>query len=107
MRQGCIPSPHLFNLYTESVIREAEIEEMGITIGGKLVSNLRYTDDTALCANSQEEAERLIGKVNIIGKSWLLKLNVDKTKLLKIGNMQSYAGVSVDGDEIEVVEQLK
>ena len=45
MRQGCILSPHLFNLYSESVIREVEIEELGIDIGGKLVSNMRYTDD--------------------------------------------------------------
>ena len=78
MRPGCILSPHLFNLYTDSVIREAEIEEMGIKIGGKLVPNLRYADDTALCANSQEEAKRIIGKVNIIGKSRLLKLNVKR-----------------------------
>ena len=57
-----------------------------IKIGGKLVSNLRYADDTALCANSQEVGERQIGKVNIIGKSRLLKLNVKKSKLLlKIG----------------------
>ena len=57
----------------------------------------------------QEEAERLIGKVNIIGKSRLLKLNVKKTKLLIIiiGKMQSDAGVSVDDDEIEVVEHFK
>ena len=41
VRQGCILSPHLFNLCTESVIRDAE---MGIKIGGKLVSNLRYID---------------------------------------------------------------
>ena len=41
---------------------------MGIKIGGKLVSNLRYADDTALCANSLEEAEKLIGKINSIGK---------------------------------------
>ena len=45
VRQGCILSPHLFNLYTESVMREAGIEEMGIKIGGKLVSNLRYAND--------------------------------------------------------------
>ena len=89
------------------MIREAGIEEMGIKIGGKLVSNLRYADDTALCAHSQEEAERLIGKVNIIGKSRLLKLNVKKTKLLKIGKMQCDAGVSVDDEEIEVVEHFK
>ena len=107
VRKGCILSPHLFNLYTESVIGEEEIEEMGIKLGGKLVSNLRYTDDSARCTNSQEEAERLIGKVNIIGKSRLLKINVKKTKLLKIWNMQSDAGLSVDDEEIEVVEHFK
>ena len=96
VRHGCIISPHLFNLYTESVIREADIDEMGINIGGKLVSNLRYSDDTALCANSQEEAERLIGKVNTIGKARLLQLNVKKTKLLKIREIQYDAGVTVD-----------
>ena len=52
--QDRIISAQLFNLYTESVIREADIEEMGIKIGEKLVSNLRYADDTALCTNSQE-----------------------------------------------------
>ena len=89
------------------MIREAEIEEMGIQIGGKLVSNLRYADDTARCANSQEEAERLIGNVNTIGKARLLKSNVKKTKLLKIGKMQSDAGVTVDNELIEVVEYFK
>ena len=96
--QGCIISPHLFNLYTASMIREAGIDEMGIKIGGKLVSNLRYPYDTPLCANSQEEAERLTEKVDTIGQARLLKLNVKKTKLLKIGKMQSDAGVTVDNE---------
>ena len=48
VRQGCM-----------LVTREVEIGEMGIKIGGKLVSNLRYAGNTALCGNSQEEAERL------------------------------------------------
>ena len=50
MRPGCIISPNLFNVYTTSVIREAYIEKWetrsGNKIGGKLVSNLRYADDT-------------------------------------------------------------
>ena len=73
----------------------------------KLVSNLRYADATARCANSQEEAERLIGKVNTIGKARLLKLNVKKTKLLKIGKMQSDAGVTVDNEPIGAGEHFK
>ena len=35
--------------YTEQVMREAEITESGAVIGGRLISNLRYADDTALC----------------------------------------------------------
>ena len=59
MRHSCILSQHLLNLYIDSVIREAEFEELGIKSGGKLAYNLRYTDDTALCAESQEKPERL------------------------------------------------
>ena len=114
MRQGCILSPHLFNLYTESVIREAGIEEMGIKIGGKLVSNLRYADDTALCANSQEEAERLIRKVNIIEKSRLgpteIKCEKDQTSenredAVRCSAMQEFQWMH--DEEIEVVEHFK
>ena len=71
-------APYLLNLYTESVIREAEIEEMGIQIGGKFVCNLRYADDTALCANSQEEAERLIGKRHQHRKSKTTEIKCEK-----------------------------
>ena len=69
-----------------------------------IVVTLLYDDhsiNTALCANYPE---RLIRKVNITGKSRLLKLNVKKTKLLKIGKMQSDAGVAVDDEHIGVVE---
>ena len=107
VRQGCILAPHLFSLYTESVMREAEIEELGVRIGGKLISNLRYADDTALCAQTQEEAEQLLTKVNDAGKERLLKLNVKKTKLLKVGNTQPDATVRVDGEQIEEVEHFK
>ena len=64
------------NFYT------AKIEEIWIK---KLGSNLRHADDTALCAESQEQAERPIGKVSNIVKARLLKLNVKQTKPLKIG----------------------
>ena len=77
------------------------------SIGGKLISNLRYADDTALCAQTQEEAEQLLTKVNDAGKERLLKLNVKKTKLLKVGNTQPDATVRVDGEQIEEVEHFK
>ena len=50
VRQGCILSPCLFNLYTEYIMRNAELEEAqaGIKIAGRNINNLRYADDTTL-----------------------------------------------------------
>ena len=54
VRQGCILSPCLFNLYAEHVMRNAGLEEAqaGIKIAGRNVNNLRYEDDTTLMAES-------------------------------------------------------
>ena len=54
VRQGCILSPCLFNLYTEYIIRNARLDEAqaGIKTSGRNISNLRYADDTTLMAES-------------------------------------------------------
>ena len=55
VRQGCILSPGLFNLYAEYIMRNAGLEEAqaGIKIAGKNINNLRYADDTTLMAESE------------------------------------------------------
>ena len=57
VRQGCILSPCLFNLYAEYVMRHAGLEEAqaGIKIAGRNINNLRYAGDTTLMAESEEE----------------------------------------------------
>ena len=56
VRQGCILSPRLFNLYAEYIMRNAGLEEAqaGIKIAGRNVNNLKYADDTTLMAESEE-----------------------------------------------------
>ena len=60
--QGCILSPCLFNFYAEYIMRNAGLEEAqaGIKIAGRNINNLRYTDDTTLMAESEEELKSLI-----------------------------------------------
>ena len=59
--QGCILSPCLFNLYAEYIMQKAGLEEAkaGIKIAGRNINNLRYTDDTTLTAESEEELKSL------------------------------------------------
>ena len=59
VRQGCILSPCLFNLYAEYIKQNAGLYEAqaGIKIAGRNINNLRYADDTTLMAESEEETK--------------------------------------------------
>ena len=65
IRQDCILSPCLFNLYAEDVMRNARLDEAqaGIKISRRTINNLRYADDTTLMAESEEELKSLLMKV--------------------------------------------
>ena len=67
VRQGCISSPCLFNLYAEYIMRNAGLEkaQAGIKIAGRNINNLRYADDTTLMAESEEELKSLLMKVKV------------------------------------------
>ena len=61
IRQGCVLSPCLFNLYAEYIIQNARLVEAqaGIKIAGKNINNLRYADDTTIMAEREKELRRL------------------------------------------------
>ena len=65
VRQDCILSPCLYNLYAEYIMRNAGLEEAqaGIKIVRRNINNLRYADDTTLMAESEEELKSLLKKV--------------------------------------------
>ena len=60
VRQGCIWSPCLFNLYAEYIMRNSGLEEAqaGIKTAGRNINNLRYADDTTLMAESEKELKK-------------------------------------------------
>ena len=65
VRQGCILSPCLLNLYAEDIMRNAGLDEAqaGIKIAGRNINNLRYSDNTTLISESDEELKNLLMKL--------------------------------------------
>ena len=92
VRQGCILSPCLFNLYAECITRNAGLEETpaGIKIAGRNINNLRYADDTTLMAESEEELKSLLMKVKEESEKVGLKLNIQKMKIMASGPITSW-----------------
>ena len=73
VRQGCILSPCLFNVYAECIMRNAGLDEpqAGIKIARRNINNLRYADDITLMTESREELKSLLMMVKGEWKSWL------------------------------------
>ena len=80
VHQGCILSPCLFTIYAEYIMRKPGLEETqaGIKIAESNINNLRYTDDTTLMTESEEELKSVLMKVK--KESWKVGLNLSIQK---------------------------
>uniref|UniRef100_A0A4W2D7I5 RNA-directed DNA polymerase n=1 Tax=Bos indicus x Bos taurus TaxID=30522 RepID=A0A4W2D7I5_BOBOX len=99
VRQGCILSPCLFNLYAKYIMRNAGLDEAqaGIKIARRNINNLRYADDTTLMAESEEKLKSLLMKVKVEREKVGLKLNIQKTKIMASGPITSW---QIDGETV-------
>ena len=95
----------LFNSCAESIMRNAglKVAQAGIKIAGRNINNLRYADDTTLMAESEEELKSLLMELKEESEKALLKLNIQKTKIMASGPITSW---QIDGETVETVADL-
>ena len=86
-------------------MRNAGLEEAqaGIKISGRNINNLRYADDTTLVAESEEELKSLLMKVKEESERVVLKLKIQKTKIVAFSLITSW---QIDGETVETVSDL-
>jgi hypothetical protein len=111
VRQGCILSPALFNIYTENIMREVMDEEMSsnydlLDVGGEVLSDLRYADDAALISKSRSGLSRFVESLNDQSEKHGLKMNAKKTKVMPISRERPNDNpetISVGGSSLDEV----
>ena len=104
VRQGCVLSPYLFNIYTEFIFRESN-ELEGINIHGQNINNIRYADDTALVANSVDKLQKIVTKVKEESSKAGLDMNVKKTEAMVLSKDPSGKTVEIKVND-EVLKQV-
>ena len=102
VRQCCLLSHCLFNLYVEYIMQNARLDEAqaGIKTAGRNINKFRYADDTTLMAESDEELKSLQMKVKEEREKVGLKLNIQKTKIMASDHITSW---QINGDTMETV----
>ena len=127
VRQGCLLSPTLFNIFLKRIMSDALEEHDGkVSIGGRNITNLRFADDTDALAEEEQELEALVESLDKTCTRYKMEISAEKTKLMtnsangiqreikvkrqKLGTVTSFkylgAVVSDDGSKPEVLSRI-
>ena len=97
VRQGCILSPSLFNLYAEYTMLDES--QVGIRTAGRNTNILIYVDDTTLMAESKEELKNLLMRVKEESEKAGIKLNIQETKIMASSPITSWHPIPITSQQ--------
>ena len=108
VRQGCLLSPTLFNIFLERIICEAlDDHEGSVSMGGRLITNFRFADDTVVNSEEEEEAGVLVDHLDTTTTRYKMEIGPDKTKVMTNNPNGFQREIKIKGQRLVEVENFK
>ena len=108
VRQGCLLSPVLFNLFLENIMRETLHDfNSTISIGGRTINNLRFADDIDLMGGSNRELQDLTKRLEEKAGAYGMEVSTEKSKVLVNSTTNTHAEIYMNGQQLEEVDAFK
>ena len=108
VRQGCLLSPTLFNIFLERIMTDAlENHEGSVSIGGRTITNLRFADDIDALAGKEDELVKLVNHLDTTSTKYGMEINAEKTKLMTNNTKGISLDVRIGGQKLETVQSFK
>ncbi|CAG9134602.1 unnamed protein product [Plutella xylostella] len=108
VRQGCVASPWLFNLFMDSCLKDMKDDERGLRIGELLLKCLMYADDQVILASSVERLQQQVTLMHESFKRKGMKVNVNKTKVMVFEREEEVTEckITIENEKVEQVNEF-
>ena len=108
VRQGCLLSSTLFNIFLERIMTDAlEDHEGTVSIGGRTITNLRFADDIDGMKREEEELAELFERLDKASTAYGMEISAEKTKVMTINTSGINTEIKVNGQKLETVTSFK
>ena len=108
VRQGCLLSPTLFNLFLERIMADALEDHVGtISIGGRTITNLRFADDIDGLAGKEEELADLVERIDSTSSAYGMEISAEKTKLMTNSTQGIQTDIRANSQKLDTVNSFK
>jgi len=105
--QGCVLSPLLFNIFLELIMAISLSEvKAGAVMNGLVINNLRFADDIAAIAESEEDLQEIVSKIIIESSLMGMVVNAEKTEVQHVGLEKTEVKINVEGRQLKQVEEF-